>query len=187
VTVVVRPYAPSDEEGWLRCRALAFLHTDYFDDVVRTKPSFDGPAFELVAVDGSDVVGVLDASLEGALATIDTIAVHPDRARAGVGSDLLDALLDRLPNDVTTLDAWTREDEAANRWYVGHGFVETFRYLHVYADHDELVAAGARPIGALRPVTTFFHAPIEAESDVRSRFARVHVCRRYERTLPDVP
>jgi hypothetical protein len=34
----------------------------------------------------------------------------------------------------------------------------------------------------LTPVQAFFHAPIEHEDVLRRRFARVHVCRRYERT-----
>ena len=30
--VTIRDYEPADEEAWLRCRVLAFLHTAYYDD-----------------------------------------------------------------------------------------------------------------------------------------------------------
>ena len=38
---------------------------------------------------------------------------------------------------VETLDAWTREDVAANRWYRSHGFSEQYRYLHVYLNDGD--------------------------------------------------
>jgi len=40
---------------------------------------------ELVAEDCGAIVGVLDLSAEGQLATIDTIAVHPDHQWRGIG------------------------------------------------------------------------------------------------------
>ena len=30
---IVRDYRPADAAGWVRCRALAFLGTQYYDDV----------------------------------------------------------------------------------------------------------------------------------------------------------
>jgi ribosomal protein S18 acetylase RimI-like enzyme len=128
----VRDYEPGDQAGWLRCRTLAFLETSYFDDVFTAKPIYTTPAIELVAA-GEAVVGLIDVAIDGPLATIETIAVHPDVARTGIGSALIEAALTRLPAEVATLDAWTREDDAANGWYRSHGFVETFRYLHVFA------------------------------------------------------
>lgn len=77
VSVVIRDYDPADEQQWLRCRVLAFLGTAYFDDVMTAKRSPAAGA-ELVAVQAGAVAGVLDLSVEGRLATIDTIAVHPD-------------------------------------------------------------------------------------------------------------
>ena len=69
----VRPYRSEDEQGWLRCRALSFLGSAYYDDVVPEKPSYDGPTIELVAADGQEIVGLrsvpdLSALIEAAAA-----------------------------------------------------------------------------------------------------------------------
>ncbi|MDQ1375181.1 MAG: hypothetical protein QOJ09_2519 [Actinomycetota bacterium] len=162
---------------------LAFLDTAYFDDVLTAKPEYEN-AIQLVAVDGSALVGLLDVAVEGEAATIETIAVDPSRYRSGVGSALLDEAKTRLPATVRSLDAWTRDDDQANGWYAAKGFVETLRYLHVYASSPEEAASAIRsPMHDLTLVKGFFHAPIEAESQLRESFHRVHICRRYELAL----
>jgi ribosomal protein S18 acetylase RimI-like enzyme len=166
--VTVRCYSPDDEQGWLRCRALAFLSTAYFDDVLTAKAAYAGGAEELVADVGGTVVGLIDVSIDGQHATIETVAVHPDLAREGIGSLLLDEAIRRLPEVVTSLDAWTRDDEAANEWYVANGFGERFRYLHVYAGGEhEPGAAIAEARHGLTPVAAFFHADISEEAELR--------------------
>ena len=47
--VTIRSYSPGDEQDWLRCRALGFLPTAYFDDVLTKKATYEGAAEELVA------------------------------------------------------------------------------------------------------------------------------------------
>jgi ribosomal protein S18 acetylase RimI-like enzyme len=165
------------------CRALSFLPTAYFDDVLAKKPTYDSTSIELVALDSGRLVGVLDVAVYGPLATIETIAVHPDHQRGSIATALLDEALLQLPPNVDVLDAWTREDEAANRWYLARGFVETFRYLHVYATGDEVDTSLRATDATLSPVYAFLHAAIDHEEAMRERFARVHVCRRYERDL----
>jgi ribosomal protein S18 acetylase RimI-like enzyme len=187
-----QPYLPGDERSWLRCRALAFLDTSYFDDVVTRKPDRDA-AVQLVVRHDGQVIGLLDVSLTGATATIESIAVHPDQRRSGIAGALLDAAVEQLDRrGAATLEAWTREDRAALAWYRRCGFQETFRYLHVYlSDHagdigGELVDA-VRSASGLRPVQMFAHAPIEREAELRQRFHRVHVCRRLERSIRSRP
>jgi ribosomal protein S18 acetylase RimI-like enzyme len=178
--VTVRDYTPSDESGWLRCRALAFLPTAYFDDVLTAKPVYEGAAVELVAGTDGEVVGLVDVTIAEQLATIETIAAHPDVARRGIGSQLLDEARRRLPDAVQLLDAWTRDDEAANAWYLSRGFEETYRYLHVYASSDsECESAIKQARDGLTPVAGFFHADIADEAAMRRVFSRVHICRRY--------
>ena len=185
MTFTVRPYAPTDEPGWLRCRTLAFLGTQYYDDVKPHRTSFDLPAIALVAMsDDGVVVGLLDVEIDGAAATIDTVAVHPDHARQGIATALLDAALPQVAAaGGATLDAWTRSDEPANAWYQRSGFAENFRYLHVYKNGDESVEGFSTPDGLSVPVIAFMHADISLEDEMRARFARVHVCRQYLRRV----
>lgn len=183
-SIVVRPFRESDEASWLRCRVLSFLDSNYFDDVLTAKPTYALPSVELVAVLGDQVVGVLDVAIDGALATVETIATHPDHARRGVAHELLGEALRVLPSTTITLDAWTRENFAANAWYQSCGFRETFRYLHVYSQSDdELASSIVSSRGELTPVAAFFHASIEDEVLLRAEYERVYVCRRYELAL----
>jgi ribosomal protein S18 acetylase RimI-like enzyme len=183
--ITVRPYRSTDEAGWLRCRLVGFFDTDYYDDVWTARPSFANPSVQLVATTNDDhVVGLIDVEIDGALATIDTIAVHPDARRRGVASALLDHALAQLLSTVDTLDAWTRDDPAANSWYRRSGFAERDRYLHVYKAWDEPSDGFTAPEGFMAPpVTAFLHAPIEQESRMRARYRRVHICRRYVRSI----
>ncbi|WP_125773018.1 GNAT family N-acetyltransferase [Antribacter gilvus] len=186
MTILIRPYADPDETGWLRCRVLSFLGTQYFDDVKTRPTTFELPAVRLVAEAENEIAGILDVEIDGGLATIDTIAVHPDHARKGIASALLDAALPELSDrGATEVDAWTREDPVANAWYQATGFAEAYRYLHVYKGWDEPSDGLTAPDG-LTLQTAFLHAPVERETELRARFARVHICRRYLRPL-EVP
>jgi ribosomal protein S18 acetylase RimI-like enzyme len=180
--VQVRDYQPADEQGWLRCRVLSFLGTAYFDDVVPAKTS---PAVgaELVATDAGAVVGILDLSVAGTLATIETIAVHPDHQHRGIGTMLFDqARVRAAALGAATIDAWTRDDEATLRWYRARGFRESDHYLHVCADYyvsrDE-PAQAVEPRPGLEPIKVFLHATLDLEAEARKKFRRVHVCRRF--------
>ena len=181
---LVRDYQPSDEADWLRCRLLAFLNTSYFDDVFTSKPTYKSSSIELTAHVDDRLVGLLDVAYEGQEATIETIAVLPEASRSGIGYALLEEAIRRLPDTVTVLEAWTREDPAANAWYTKHGFSEKFSYLHVFAsDEVESKTAVAAHRSGLVPVSGFFHAGRHQEEKLRSEFRRVHVCRQYVREL----
>ena len=170
MSITVRPCTPADEEAWLRCRVLSFLHSAYFDDV-RTAHSVPAPglrpedSLQWVAEDeAATIVGVLDVEAGAAgtaeenLATIDTVAVHPDHRGRGIAGSLLAALLPHLPARVTTLDAWTRDDAVA---------LEGF----------------TTPEGLSVPVKAFLHARLEDETALRRRFRRVHRCHRFVREV----
>ena len=200
--ITLRPCAPQDSEGWLRCRILSFLDTQYFDDV-RTGhavPSADvadpADSIQWVAETPSgQIVGILDVELgalgsdDEGLAAIDTVAVHPDHRGQGIGAELLECVVTALPPRIHTLDAWTREDLEANAWYRRGGFEPLDVYLHVYLDQAVDTPAAldgiAVPEGLSLPVKGFFHASLEQESEMRGRLARVHRCTRYVRSLSD--
>lgn len=200
----IRPYVDQDEPSWLRCRALSFLGTSYFDDVKRERTPFEDEAIRLVATrprpegmttPGPDeIVGILDIELWSdagqPVATIDTVAVHPDHQRTGIADALLATALPALAErSVAWLDAWTREDPEACGWYERQGFLVDQTYLHVYRGGDENTPdatgedAFTAPFGLGAPVKGFFHGPDEAPEVWRARFARVHQCRRYLRPL----
>ncbi|MFF7634785.1 GNAT family N-acetyltransferase [Kitasatospora sp. NPDC008050] len=185
MSYTVRPYAPTDETTWLRCRVLSFLDTPYFDDVLRAKPDSTAPGLDLVAVDGNgDVVAIMDTGIEGELATIDTVAVHPDHQRSGLGRLLLDEIrVHARQLGADTLDAWTRDHPGTLSWYRAMGFAESSHYLHVYANHytapEEPGRAVAQAGDGLRPIAAFLHAKLADEQRLRGEFARVHVCRRF--------
>jgi ribosomal protein S18 acetylase RimI-like enzyme len=210
--VTIRDYRDQDEASWLRCRVLAFLSSAYYDDVKSERTRFDGEAIRLVAVHakpagmttpGADeVVGIIDVELFSAAeggpaepsqqaggsaepsATIDTIAVHPDHARAGIAGALLEEALERLRGTgTTTLDAWTREDEAANDWYRKHHFAEQFAYLHVHKAWDDPDEGFTSPEGLSAPVTAFLHGRLEDEEALRRQFRRAYRCRQYLRRI----
>lgn len=177
----IRTYTDADEQSWLRCRVLSFLGTCYYDDVAVTKRDRDA-LVQLVAVIDGEVVGQLDAVLgasqDGCDATLENIAVHPDHTGRGIATALLAAATDELvAAGAHRIQAWTREDTAALAWYARTGFAETFRYLHVYSSlyTDDLADPAF--------VSTFAHAPIERESELRAAHRRVYLCRRLELDL----
>ncbi|MER8069901.1 GNAT family N-acetyltransferase [Streptomyces sp. NPDC094034] len=188
MTYTIRAYTRADEGSWLRCRVLSFLNTAYYDDVDRTKPAIPVPGLELVAVDRMDtVVGIMDTMVVDTLATIDTVAVHPDHQHRGLGRALLRETRSRIRDmGVTTLDAWTRDDPATLRWYRAMGFEESDHYLHVFAHAytatDEPDRAVLEPRPGLRLMAAFMHAELADEAQLRREFSRVHICRRFAMT-----
>jgi ribosomal protein S18 acetylase RimI-like enzyme len=182
----VRDYQPADEQDWLRCRVLSFLGTAYFDDVMPAK-TLPATGAELVAVDAGALAGILDLSVDGTLATIETIAVHPDHQHRGIGTLLFEQARARAADlGATTIDAWTRDDADTLRWYRSRGFRESDHYLHVYADHyvnagEPAQAAERRP--GLEPIKIFLHATLDREAELRKKFRRVHVCRRFSQPI----
>lgn len=179
----IRDYQPSDEASWLRCRLLTFFGTDYYDDIVLARPTFERPAIRLVTHADEMIIGLIDVEVFDEAATINCIAIHPDQQRSGLGTVLLQGAIERLPADVRTLDAWTREDVVANRWYRARGFTEGQRYLHVYKGAEDPGAGFAVPAGLTGPITAFMQAPIAEEERLRAIYKRVYVCRQYIKTL----
>jgi len=155
MAVEVRDYRPSDEQAWLRCRVLSFLGTAYFDDVCTSKPVIGrGAALVAVAADapagGPAIVGVLDLCVDGSLATIDTIAVHPDFRGAGLGTALFEqARIRAAALGATMIDAWTRDDEPTLAWYRARGAIRgplgmiKVPTLYIWGDADDTVGRTA--------------------------------------------
>lgn len=189
----VRRYREADEQGWVRCRALSFLGSAYYDDVRPAKERYAGPAIELVAHVGDEIVGLLDVECEREPGTVCSdreglggmiwnVATHPDHQRRGVATALLQEA-ERLArkDGVVRFEAWTRDDRFVHAWYESRGFVLVDGYLHVYVELDE----GLRdlfPVNeGVRPVKLFAHYVGEQRDEIKQRFARVHDCVLFER------
>lgn len=195
----VRPYRDADEQGWVRCRALSFLGSAYYDDVRTEKERYDGPSIELVAESGDDIVGLIDVELErepGAVCSereglggmIWHIGTHPDHQRRGVATALLEEA-ERLARSeaLVRFEAWTRDDAHVHAWYGSHGFELVDSYLHVYVERDEGLRDLFPVTDGLRPVKLFAHYVGDDRDAVKQRFARVHDCVLFERRFEPEP
>lgn len=193
VMVNIREYEPSDKVAWLRCRVLAYLDTSYHDDVRTTKPMYENPSIELVATEGEYIAGFLDIECEaspgdicsnrpGLGAMIWDVAVHPDWRRRGIAAQLLEKAVARLQGqEIVRLEAWTRDDEAANAWYIAQGFEKMDSYLHVYVGRGEEAIVSTIP--GLMPICSFAQYTGEDTGAIRDRFSRVHECSLFELRL----
>lgn len=182
----IRSYDAADEREWVRCRAVAFLDTCYYDAIEPRKPVEEADqTIDLVAVDGDRVVAILDVAVRGELATIETVCVEPAYRRYGLASRLLNEAIARLEGTpARLLDAWTREDESALAWYAARGFVEEHTYLHVYSGYGSAnTSRMTERREPYRPVMVFSHAEREHEQQARAEFERVYVCRRLVKQL----
>jgi len=193
--LLIREYQTDDEEGWLRCRVLSFLHTAYYDNVLQEKETYDHPSIELVAVEDGKIVGLIDIECEKASKTVCTecsslggmiwnLAVHPDFQRLGIGQQLLHEAEKRLKaRNIDQLEAYTRDDEWVNHWYRKNGFHQVNHYLHVIMENNELNGVIKSSLKKVRPISCFAHYAGEEEEMIKDKFNRVHECRCYRKNI----
>lgn len=145
--MVIREYTNNDELEWLRCRVLSFLDCSYYNDVITQREIYENESICLVAEDGGKIIGLIDVEIEkdaGSLciaskqngAVIWHLAVLPEYRRSHVAVSLWEEVKKRLIiKGIKYCEAWTQEDEAANRWYLAQGFhnVKEQNWLRCYA------------------------------------------------------
>ncbi|WP_397536516.1 GNAT family N-acetyltransferase [Rummeliibacillus pycnus] len=190
--MIIRNYEDRDEEGWVRCRTLSFLHTAYFDDVFNKKEHYANPAIELVAEMNNQIVGLVDVEYERQEKTVCSrgeglggmiwhIAVHPDFYRQGIGEQLLknaEILAKNL--GLNRFEAWTRDDQWVQNWYEKMNFQKVDSYYHIYFEENEMKGKIKGEVPNLYPVKSFAHYEGKNIEQFRGN-QRVHECVCYEK------
>jgi len=194
----IREYKSEDENGWVRCRLLSFLDSSYYDDIKKTKESYDNPSLCLVAEDNGIIVGFIDVEYEehagevcyfsGALgAVIWNIGVLPEYRRQGVATQLWNtAKVMLLDKGIRRFEVWTQNDTASNAWYERQGFVFREAYLNAYIKGNPTDAIIRKYInmknaGAIYGIRCFnFEAPIERKNELEQVCFRLYEVKVYE-------
>ncbi|MGT2911304.1 GNAT family N-acetyltransferase [Streptococcus cameli] len=128
-------YESKFEKSWVYTKALSYLFSPFFDDRSQEKDCFSPDIYqdtvELIAVEGDQVVGLLDIAIYTRemsqayryvsgekIAYFANLAVHPDYQGQGIASDLFkeaEQLL--IEKEVDALAIFTRNGDSANHLY----------------------------------------------------------------------
>ena len=126
--LIIKPYNPTNEKNWLKCRLLSFYDSAYYDDVYTSKPIFNNLSLELVAELNGEIIGILDLEKdnnEGSIcycksgigAMVWTISVLPEYRRFGIASKLVLKAMDWAKNKnidfIVATHIFTIEEHAA--------------------------------------------------------------------------
>ncbi len=190
---MIRDYNANDEAGWVRCRALAFLQTAYFDNVWNKKEHYQHPAIELVAEVEGQIVGLIDVEYEKAERTVCSrgeglggmiwhIAVHPDFSRQGIGKQLLEAAENKAKAiGLNRFEAWTRDDLWVQDWYRKMNFTIVDSYYHIYFEGNEINHRIQSNVPELHVVNAFAHYAGEDIEQFKVNNQRIHQCVCFEK------
>lgn len=194
--MIIRKFASSDEQGWLRCRVVSFLDCSYWNDVKTCKEKYDKPSISLVAEDGGSIVGLIDIELDsddlsykdkGRGAIIWHMAVLPEYRRSGVASRLWEsAKTELIQNGVSYCELWTQDDAAANSFYreVGFELDESKTWIRCYARKDNCRKLLNNAVGEIYgPEELIFDAPLPRKNELSEICYRINEVRLYSRTL----
>lgn len=193
--MIFRNYQPADELQWVRCRVLSFLDSAYYDDVLRKKERYHNPAVELVCEIKGQIVGLIDIEYETVMGTVCSnkdnlngmiwhLAVLPEYRKLGIATELLQQAIKTVKKEnITRLEAWTRDDQFVLDWYNRQGFSKKDSYLHVFTENDECDVICAPKIRHLYLCTAFSHYTGDDFATIKKQFARVHECSMLELQL----
>lgn len=167
LAIEIIDYQPKYERGWVHCRVLSFLDTQYYNDVYRNKEIYESDSIELLAIEGEKVIGLLDIEIEDKVGSLCSskevrsamlwhIAIHPDHQRKGLGERLLSEACKRLQDlGIQRLEAWTKEDDFVRKWYFKNGFEKFSSYHHVKFKGEFLKVA--KDVKGLKVLSGFAH------------------------------
>ncbi len=195
--MVIRDYKRSDEQGWLRCRAVSFLDCSYWNDVKTAKEEFAHPSVSLVAEEAGQIIGLLDVEPDsddlvytdrGRGAVLWHMAVLPEYRRQGVAASLwLEAEKRLYGAGIRYCELWTQEDEAANRFYQAMGFRQQPEntWIRCYARwNNGYELTDKEKLGSVYGVEeVVFQAPPARREELSSLCSRIDEVRLYCKNL----
>lgn len=191
--MIIREYTSADEKGWVRCRVVAFLDCSYFNDVKTEKETYLQPSVCLVAEDGGQIVGLIDAELDSydlacagkeRGAVLWNLAVLPEYRRHGVAKSLWESARERLAaQGIRYCEVWTQEDEPANTFYRSVGFAQEesqtwLRCRGNAAGVERMLSAEARD-GIFGVEELTFNAPVMRREELAPLCDRIDEVRLY--------
>jgi len=193
-------YENSYEKSWIRCRALSFLDSAFYDDVHVEKEKYT-PSIALIAVDGLEVVGFLDMEYELEANTVCSkneklgqhlagmiwhLGVHPDYRKQGIAQKMLEKAVELAKEKgLKRLEAWTRDDKFVTDWYEKNGFELMDEYIHwyydSYRDDASLLKEILKTENIKGIVKTFGHA--KKMTNEINLLKRKYYCRRFDKLI----
>ena len=195
----IRNYEPKDELEWLKCRVLSFLDSSYYNDVLTSREVYSNDSICLVAEDNGKIVGLIDAEIEkekGDLcvsgkehgAVIWHLAILPEYRRQKIASILWNEVYKQLTErGIKYCEAWTQEDEPANRWYLKQGFhnIEERNWLRCYARPSQTEwFLNSENVGEIYGVEEMvFEVPTSRRDEVYEHCKRIVEVRLYAKNL----
>lgn len=195
--MMIREYRPSDEAGWLRCRAVSLLDTSYAADVRTEKEKYLQPEISLVAEDDGQIIGLIDMevdsydlSLCGDIrgAVLWHLAVLPEYRRKGVASALWAEMVSRLRTEgVDRVEVWTQDDAPATAFYLSKGFTlepeHTWLRCRANAAGVERMLGDEARDGIFGVEELVFNAPLMRKDELMPLCERIDEVRLYTATL----
>ncbi|MHA1968664.1 MAG: GNAT family N-acetyltransferase [Candidatus Hodarchaeales archaeon] len=147
--IKIQQYSTLDEEEWLKCHTQSYYQSGFFDTLLKVKPRYETPSIELVGLNETKIVGILDIELEeeaGQLCNnnkqktglISVIGVLPNFRRKKIATNLITNAIETISkkHSIHRLELWTREDTGIISWLKWHQFIEIYRYYQVTLTSD---------------------------------------------------
>ena len=190
--LIIKPYNPTNEKNWLKCRLLSFYDSAYYDDVYTKKPIFNNSSLELVAELNGEIVGILDLEKDnkdgsicycksGIGAMVWTIAVLPEYRRFGIARKLVLKAIDWAKNkDIDFIEAWTRDDKWVLDWYEAIGFTRFHSYWHIYFKGDNAKSLFDSNDKDIYPQSVFAHSNKDPKTLDQNKIDRFYKCSGYK-------
>lgn len=175
------------------------MDCSYFNDVLTKRETYENNAICLVAEDNGNIIGLIDVEIETSVgdlcvagnvrgAVIWHLAVLPEYRRQSVATALWNEACKQLAErGVRHCEAWTQEDEPANRWYRKQGFrnFEEQNWLRCHANVSQTEwFLNKSNVGEIYGVEEMvFEAPASRKNEVSEHCSKIIEVRLFVKEL----